>query len=74
VNRKIEVAVAILEDLSEQIERHRLEEWESSKLVSHVWDMLRRCYLLMDPAAGGGERSSALLRKICRVDPAKAVE
>ena len=74
VNRKIEVAVVILEDLSQQIERHRLDEWESPKLVSHVWDMLRRCYLLMEPAASREERSVALLRKICRLDPAKAVE
>jgi hypothetical protein len=74
VNRKFEVAVAMLEDLSEQIERHRLEGWESPKLVSHVWYMLRRCYLLMGPAANGEERSAALLRKLCPVNPAKALE
>jgi hypothetical protein len=71
--RKLDVAVFILEQLAEQIDRHHLEEWESPQLVTHVWDMLRRSYLLTKPSAGDDERSAALLRRICRLDPSRII-
>ena len=73
-NRKFDVAVMILEELTEQIDRYRLEEWESPRLVTHVWDLLRRCYLLASPSPDGAERSVALLRRICRLDPSRVIE
>ncbi|HEX4231300.1 MAG TPA: type VI secretion system domain-containing protein [Bryobacteraceae bacterium] len=72
--RKLDVAVMILEDLSEQIDRYHLAEWESSHFVTGVWDLLRRCYLLVSPSPEAAERSNALLRRICRLDPTRVVE
>jgi type VI secretion system protein ImpC len=73
-NRKLDVAVLILEDLTEQIDRYHLEQWESPRLITQVWDLLRRCYLLASPSPEAAERSVALLRRICRLDPARAIE
>jgi hypothetical protein len=71
--RKLDVAVLILEGLAEQIDRHHLEEWESSKLVGHVWDLLRHCYQLTSSPATADERCASLLRRICRIDPDRAL-
>ena len=73
VNRRLDVAIAILEDLAEQIDRYHLDEWESTQLVTHVWDLLRRCYLLISDRSGVDDRSAALLRKICHLDPTRAL-
>jgi type VI secretion system protein ImpC len=71
-DRKLDVATAILEDLTAQIERYHLEEWESPKLVSQVWDLLRRCYLVT--SSRNDERPAALLKRICRLDPTRVIE
>jgi hypothetical protein len=68
-NRKLDVAIAILDDLAEQIDRYHLDEWESSDLITHVWDLLRRCYLTASGWPEAGERAEALFRRICRLDP-----
>ncbi|MEO8592945.1 MAG: type VI secretion system contractile sheath large subunit [Candidatus Solibacter sp.] len=73
-NRKLDVAAMILEDLTEQIDRYHLEEWESPRLITQVWDLLRRCYLLASPSPEAAERSVALLRRICRLDPSRVIE
>lgn len=74
-NNKLDIAILILEELAEQIDRHHLEEWESSRLVTQVWDLLRRCYLLRGTSSPGAlERSEVLLRRICRLDPARAIQ
>jgi hypothetical protein len=73
-NRKLDVALLILEDLTEQIDRHQLEGWESPRLITQVWDLLRRCYLFASPSPEAAERSVALLRRICRLDPSRAME
>lgn len=68
-NNKLDAAILVLEDLSEQIDRYHLEEWESPKLVTQVWDLLRRAYLLTAvPGADVQERAATLLRRICRLD------
>jgi type VI secretion system protein ImpC len=71
--RRLDIAVLILEGLAEQIDRHHLEEWESSKLVGHVWDLLRHCYQLTSSPTAADERCAALLRRICRIDPDRAL-
>jgi hypothetical protein len=58
--RRLDVAMAILEDLAAQIDRHHLEEWESPSLVSQVWDALQGCYAVTSPSEG--ERAAALLK------------
>jgi hypothetical protein len=62
-----------LEDLSGQIDRHCLDEWESPKLVTHVWDVLRRCYQLTLTGSAGTDRCAALLRRICQLDLTRAI-
>jgi hypothetical protein len=71
---KFEFAGAILEDLAEQIERFRLHEWESPRLVVRVWKLLRHVYLSTPGRNDAHERSTILLRRICSLDPAAAVE
>jgi type VI secretion system protein ImpC len=73
-NRKLDVAMMILEDLAQQIDRYHLDEWESPHLVTHVWDSLRRCHLLASPSPEAAEHAVALLRRICRLDPSRAIE
>jgi type VI secretion system protein ImpC len=73
-NRKLDVAIQILEGLAEQIDRYHLDEWESPQLVTQVWDLLRRCYLLTSSAHIEDDRSAALLHRICRLDPSRAIE
>lgn len=73
-SRKLDVAVMILEDLAAQIDRYHLDEWESPRLVTQVWDLLRRCYLLTSASPEAADRSVALLRRICRLDPSRAIE
>jgi type VI secretion system protein ImpC len=73
-NNKLDAAILVLEDLSEQIDRYHLEEWESPKLVTQVWDLLRRAYLLTaGPGADVQERTGTLLRRICRLDPTRMI-
>jgi hypothetical protein len=73
-NRKPDVAILILESLAEQIDRYHLDEWESPQLVTRVWDLLRRCYLLTSSAPAEDDRPAALLQRICRLDPSRAIE
>ena len=71
---QLEVAVGILEELSEQIERHRLDEWESPELITRVWDLLRRCYLVAGVSDTARGRSGELFGRICRLDPSRLLE
>ena len=73
-DRKLDAAILVLESLAEEIDRHHLDEWESPRLVSHVWDLLRRCYQLTLASPAGDERCAGLLRRICRLDPTRALE
>jgi EvpB/VC_A0108, tail sheath N-terminal domain/EvpB/VC_A0108, tail sheath gpW/gp25-like domain len=73
-NRKLDIAILILEDLVQQIDRYSLYEWESPDLITRVWDLLRRCYLLTAGVTGADEQSTELLRKICRLDPSRVIE
>ena len=73
-NRKLDIAILILEDLVQQIDRYSLYEWESPELITRVWDLLRRCYLLTAGVTGADEQSTELLRKICRLDPSRVIE
>jgi hypothetical protein len=71
---RIEAATAILEGLDEQVERFHLLEWESPKVISTVWAMLRQCYRLSPPTEDTIRRSAKLLRRCCAVGPAGLLE
>ncbi|MBI4904941.1 MAG: type VI secretion system protein TssA [Acidobacteria bacterium] len=61
------VARPILEELTAEIEKRRLDEWEPSDMVAHTLALLYRC---MD---GEDERKKQIYAWICRLDPAQAI-
>lgn len=60
------LALSILEELAELIEKHHLAEWEASQLVGGVWSNLYRLYRKNQPDA---DRTRELYRRISRLDP-----
>jgi thioredoxin-like negative regulator of GroEL len=71
--RRARLAKAILEELAELIDKHNLEQWEASEMVSAVWTRLYRCYT--DEAAGAAEPELAakLYDRLCRLNPWQAL-
>jgi type VI secretion system protein ImpA len=70
--RRTRLGRAILEELAELIEKHNLEQWETSEVVSAVWTRLYRCYL---EEAGNSvdERAAKLFDRLCRLNPWQAL-
>lgn len=62
-----EIARALLSELVEIIDEHRLERWESSELVAHALSLLYSCSD-MDPDA-----KAKLYERICRISPTQAL-
>lgn len=64
------VAMPILEEMAEQIEKHGLEEWEDGQTVAQPLGLLYRCLGKM-----GGDASAAqsLYLRVCRLDPMQAI-
>lgn len=60
------VALPILRDMMEQVERHQLEDWEAGDTVARTMALLYRCMdrLQEDPSA-----KQELYLRICRLDP-----
>jgi type VI secretion system protein ImpA len=64
------VAIPILRELLEQVQRYSLEEWEAGDVVAHPLGLLYRCLgKVGDPS---GEREALYLR-VCRLDPLRAI-
>jgi type VI secretion system protein ImpA len=64
------VAMPVLQEMLEQIDKHDLEEWESGETVAHALGLLYRCM------SGLGEDEStreALYLRVCRLDPIQAI-
>lgn len=61
------IARPILEQLAQEIEQRRLEEWEAADLVAHALSLLYRC---LD---GEDERRQQVYNWICRLDPVQAL-
>lgn len=72
--QRIDAATLILEDLAMQIDRHHLDEWESPKLISRVWGLLRRCYQIAPSSPDVAEHSDILLRRMCRLNASNVIE
>ncbi len=64
------VALPILREMLQQVERHQLEEWEDGETVATPMALLYRCLEAM--GADESERQELYLR-ICRLDPMQAM-
>jgi len=64
------VAVPILQALAAEIERHKLEDWESPELLAQPLALLYRC---LGKDEGSAEERQKLYSWICRLDPLQAM-
>ena len=64
------VALPILKELLEQIEAHKLEEWEAGDAVARPMGLLYRC---LDKLGGDADMKDNLYKQICRLDPLQAM-
>lgn len=64
------IALPVLEELEEEIERRRLEDWELPELVAQPVAMLWQC---LKGAEEHTERRQRLYARLCRLDPARAL-
>lgn len=69
--RRERLARAVLEELAEQIETHRLDTWESSELISGVWTRLYEIY--KHNGNSDGDEAAKLYSRLCRLDPWQAL-
>jgi type VI secretion system protein ImpA len=63
------LAKTVLEELAEQIDKHQLESWESSELISGVWTRLYELYKRGSEA----DEAAKLYGRLCRLDPWQAL-
>ena len=59
------LARTILEELNEQIEAHKLADWETTDVIGAVWTRLHKIY----KKAGEGDKAWQLYLKLARLDP-----
>jgi len=71
--RRDQLAKSILEELAELIDKHHLEEWETSEVVGAVWSRLYRCYSNDQAGTADPDRASKLFLRLCRLDPWQAM-
>ena len=64
------VAMPILKELLEQIDAHRLEDWEAGDLVARPMGLMYRC---LGKLGGDASGKDELYRRICRLDPLQAM-
>jgi type VI secretion system protein ImpA len=64
------VAMPILQEMLEQIDRHELEEWESGETVAQALGLLFRCMSRLDEDESTRD---ALYLRVCRLDPIQAI-
>jgi type VI secretion system protein ImpA len=64
------IAFPILNEMSDEIEHRKLEDWEASEVVAHPLALLFRCMNQLDSDA---EAKRKLYARICRLDPVQAL-
>jgi len=64
------VALPILQEMAEQVDRHELESWESGETVANALGLLYRCMTRLNEDDGTRE---ALYLRVCRLDPIQAI-
>ena len=57
-------------DLVDEIETHKLEEWEAGDAVARPMGLMYRC---LQKLGGDAETRDGLYRRICRLDPLQAI-
>ena len=65
------LARSILEELGEQIDNLKLENWESAELISSVWARLYRMYKSSQPP--DHDKANKLYQRLCKLDPWQAL-
>jgi type VI secretion system protein ImpA len=63
--KRTRLARAILEELNDQIAKHKLDEWETTDVVGAVWTKLYRVY----KEAKEEDKAGQLYLQICHLDP-----
>lgn len=69
-NRLESVAMPILREMLDRIERHTLEDWEEGEMVAVPLGLLWRCLLA---AEGDSGQAQELYKRVCRLDPVAAL-
>jgi type VI secretion system protein ImpA len=64
------IAYPILNEMSDEIEHRKLDDWEASEVVAHPLALLFRCMNQLD---GDAESKRKLYARICRLDPVQAL-
>jgi type VI secretion system protein ImpA len=64
------VALPILNELVQQIEDHKLEEWELAEVVARPMGLL---YRALEKLGGDAVLKDTLYQRICRLDPMQAI-
>ena len=67
------LAKSILEELSELVDKHHLEEWEAPQVTGAVWSRLYRCYKNEQAGIADADKAALLFLKLCRLDPWQAL-
>jgi type VI secretion system protein ImpA len=64
------IAYPILNEMADEIEGRKLEEWEASEMLAHPLVLLYRCMNQLD---GDPDDKRKLYSRICRLDPVQAL-
>ncbi|HKW98165.1 MAG TPA: type VI secretion system protein TssA [Bryobacteraceae bacterium] len=64
------IAYPILNEMADEIELRKLEDWEASEVVAHPLALLYRCMNQLD---GDAELKRKLYARLCRLDPVQAL-
>ncbi|MBM3744382.1 MAG: type VI secretion system protein TssA [Acidobacteria bacterium] len=64
------VAYPVLEELAAEVERRRLEEWETQETIAHALTLL---YRAMGKLGASPEEKQKVYARICRLDPVQAL-
>jgi len=64
------IAYPILNEMADEIELRKLEEWEASEVLAHPLALLFRCMNQLD---GDADIKRKLYARICRLDPVQAL-
>jgi len=65
------IAYPILKELAQEIERRKLEEWESPTSVANSLTLLFRC---LNKMGGDAAEKQEIYQRICRLDPVQALD
>ena len=64
------IALPILEELANEIERRKLEEWEPPDVIAQALSLL---YRSMDKNNSSAEEKQKVYGRVCRLDPVEAL-